>query len=231
MDIAHARALRAVQVENRARQIAEFVTTTPTPPPPIRGGLSISEVAPPHPDPAIAAQALARLAAERRRIAASRIAYVRPPQGVTWRATPTRFENDVFAADPGGNVGRLIAWDLSPVDQSSFDPPQPPDLVAPPVCNVLPTILGETAVGVQLAGTTGTWVGSGITYARQWNSNGVAIAGQTGITYTPVTGDVGAMLTFTVTASNSGGSVPATSAPVGPIVPAAPRGKAGRLPK
>jgi hypothetical protein len=127
----------------------------------------------------------ARLAAERRRIAASRLAYVRPPPGVLWRPTPTRVENDTTAANPSNIVMRKT-WDLSPVDPSSFDPTQPPLPVDPPTNTTAPTIVGEPVVGTQLAGTTGTWVGSGITYARQWNSNGAAIAGATGITYTPV---------------------------------------------
>lgn len=81
----------------------------------------------------------------------------------------------------------------------------------------LPTISYGTAsapvVGVKCVGTRGMWTGDPApTFVRQWQADGVDIAGATGLEYTPVAGDVGKALTFAVTASNTLGIVTASSA-------------------
>jgi uncharacterized repeat protein (TIGR01451 family) len=72
-----------------------------------------------------------------------------------------------------------------------------------------------------LTGNDGNWTGSP-TYARQWNGNGTPIAGATGSTYTLLAAQAGQTITFTVTATNGGGSLPATSAATSAVLPAAP---------
>jgi hypothetical protein len=86
-----------------------------------------------------------------------------------------------------------------------------------PTNTVAPSISGMTQVGDTLTVSNGTWTGSPTSYADQWLSGGSPISGATGSTYVPVTGDIGAMLTATVTATNATGSTPATSAAVGPV--------------
>jgi hypothetical protein len=90
-------------------------------------------------------------------------------------------------------------------------PPTAPSNVSPPV------ISGTPQVGSTLTASNGTWTGGPTGFADQWLSGGSPISGATSPTYTPITGDVGAMLAVTVTATNGVGSTPATSAAVGPV--------------
>lgn len=84
--------------------------------------------------------------------------------------------------------------------------------VAAPTNSTIPTISGTAQVGQTLTASQGTWTGSPTSYAYHWNRSGSAIAGATSATYAPVSGDIGATLTCTVTATNAGGSAGATSA-------------------
>ena len=77
-----------------------------------------------------------------------------------------------------------------------------------------PSITGTATVGHKLTGFAGLWLGTGISYAYQWqrcNSSCAAIAGATATSYTVATADRGARLRLAVTASNPGGSVTAYS--------------------
>lgn len=76
---------------------------------------------------------------------------------------------------------------------------------------VAPAVTGTAQVGQTLAVSNGTWAGNAATYTRQWQKNGVNIAGATATTYVPVAGDVGGVIRAIVTATNSTGSVSATS--------------------
>jgi hypothetical protein len=99
-----------------------------------------------------------------------------------------------------------------------------------PAIIVPPVISGSIFVGQVLTTSDGIWNGIPTSYSYQWNRGGVAISGATANTYTLVTGDLGATITATVTASNSFGSVSTTTASVGPIVnfsPAVLSGLAG----
>jgi hypothetical protein len=89
-----------------------------------------------------------------------------------------------------------------------------------PENSALPAISGTTQVGQTLTSTTGTWSGSP-TFTRQWNADGVAISGATAATYVPVEGNVGKVITVTVTATNDSGSVSATSDPTAAVIAAA----------
>jgi hypothetical protein len=69
-----------------------------------------------------------------------------------------------------------------------------------------PTISGETVEGsVLTVSDTGTWSGRPTSFTYQWAADTVAIDGETGSTYTTVTGDVGAEITCDVIAVNAVG--------------------------
>ncbi len=80
-----------------------------------------------------------------------------------------------------------------------------------------PTISGVAQQGDVLTASPGGWSGDQpITFSYVWSD------GQTGNAITLSSDDVGQSLTVTVTASNDVGEASATSASVGPILPAAP---------
>jgi hypothetical protein len=87
-----------------------------------------------------------------------------------------------------------------------------------PTNTALPTISGTTTQGQALTASKGTWNGSPTSYSYQWrdcNSSGSAcsnISGATSSSYTLTTNDVGNTVRVVVTATNVGGSTPATSA-------------------
>jgi hypothetical protein len=87
-----------------------------------------------------------------------------------------------------------------------------------PVNTVAPVLSGSAVVGSTDACSTGTWTGdvsSG--YAYQWKDGAGNISGQTSSTYMIGGGESGAFLHCTVTATGTGGSASADSAPVGPV--------------
>jgi hypothetical protein len=87
-----------------------------------------------------------------------------------------------------------------------------------PVNSVAPAITGTTTQGSTLTCSSGTWSKSP-SFAYQWNRSGSPIAGATAATRVLAAGDVGATLTCTVTATNSGVSAVATSAATATIAP------------
>lgn len=87
-----------------------------------------------------------------------------------------------------------------------------------PVNSVLPAITGTTTEGEVLTCSSGTWTKSP-TFAYQWRRDGVSIAGATANTRTLATADVGAAMSCTVKATNSGVSAVATSAATAPVDP------------
>ncbi len=84
-----------------------------------------------------------------------------------------------------------------------------------PVETGLPAITGTVQVGGTLTVSNGTWSGSPTSYTYQWLSSAIAstnyvlpggpISGATSNTYSPVTGDVGNLLSCTVIPLNSVG--------------------------
>lgn len=83
-----------------------------------------------------------------------------------------------------------------------------------PSNTVLPVVSGNLWVGQTLSTTHGTWDdnGSEITgYTYQWKRGGANISAATASTYLLVADDAGQNITCTVTATNAGGSTPATS--------------------
>lgn len=92
---------------------------------------------------------------------------------------------------------------------------------AAPSNSVKPGIAGASIqVGVLLTAWEGVWAGEPTSFTYQWKNAGVSISGETAKTYTPVVGDVGDVLTVTVTGVNSAGSAAATSAPASDVLAA-----------
>jgi hypothetical protein len=100
---------------------------------------------------------------------------------------------------------------------------------SPPVNTVAPTISGTARDGATLTANRGTWTGTPpIAYGYQWRrcdaaGNGCAnIAGATAATYTLTSGDVGATIRVTVTATNAAGSTAAVSTQTAAVAATAP---------
>ena len=91
--------------------------------------------------------------------------------------------------------------------------------VAPPVNTVAPSLsYTSISVGSTISTTNGTWSGSP-TYTYQWLRDGGSISGATAQNYTVAGADQGHSLSCSVTGTNGGGSVTATSNSV--AIPAA----------
>lgn len=86
-----------------------------------------------------------------------------------------------------------------------------------PVNSVLPAITGTKTQGQTLTCSSGTWSKSP-SYAYQWLRDGSAISGATASTRLLAAGDVGALMSCTVSATNSGVTAVATSAQTTAIV-------------
>lgn len=79
-----------------------------------------------------------------------------------------------------------------------------------PVVQTAPALSGTGRIGAPVGVSPGVWSGApGFTY--QWLRGGVAIAGATGTSYTPVAADDRKELTVRVTATNPGGSAVAVT--------------------
>jgi hypothetical protein len=95
---------------------------------------------------------------------------------------------------------------------------EPPPVPAPPTNTALPTISGTTTEGHTLSATTGTWTENPASYTYQWqdcDGSGEActnIEGAVAAAYVLGPGDVNKTLRVVVTATNAGGSTPASSA-------------------
>ena len=90
-----------------------------------------------------------------------------------------------------------------------------------PANTVAPAITGTAQVGQTLTSTTGTWTGKETpVLKRQWKAAGVVITGATAATYVPVVGDVGKVITVTITGENWAGRVSATSAATAAVIAA-----------
>lgn len=91
-----------------------------------------------------------------------------------------------------------------------------------PAFSVAPSITGTAQSGQTLTGVSGTIVRGTVT-ARQWRRNGVAIVGATNPTYVLQVADVGAVITFAVTATNAANPASKTtkiSAPTASVIAA-----------
>ncbi len=91
-----------------------------------------------------------------------------------------------------------------------------------PVNVAAPAISGVFGVGGVLSLSQGSWTGSPTGYARRWLRGGTAISGATGPSYVPGAGDVGAVISAEVQASNAGGASPWVAATGGGVIADAP---------
>jgi hypothetical protein len=90
-----------------------------------------------------------------------------------------------------------------------------------PVSFSIPVITGTSQVGFTLSGSNGIWTNTPTGYSYRWLANGVAIGGATTNTFLLTSAQIGATITFEVTASNSGGSgSPATSSATSAVIAA-----------
>jgi prepilin-type N-terminal cleavage/methylation domain-containing protein len=111
-----------------------------------------------------------------------------------------------------------------------------PVSVGAPVSTAAPAISGTLRKGQTISATTGTWSNSPASYTYQWrrcNSAGAAcsdIPGATASSYLLTDSDIAATMRVVVTATNPGGSTPATSNPTTPIDPDVPTGNFTQLP-
>jgi hypothetical protein len=133
----------------------------------------------------------------------SGVSYVESASGLT--ALPVTYASgSEYMASPASAYVMGMAGSTSP-------PPAPSN-------TALPSVSGQTVSGQSLTTSNGSWNNSPTSYAYQWedcNSSGAscaAISGATGSSYTPASNDVGHTIRSIVTASNAGGSTPATSA-------------------
>lgn len=80
-----------------------------------------------------------------------------------------------------------------------------------PVNSVAPAITGTPTEGETLSLSDGTWSNTPDAYAYIWKRDGVVISGETAATYLLAVADVGAVITASVKATNSGVSAVANS--------------------
>lgn len=128
----------------------------------------------------------------------------------------SRANSALFGA---GNLQKLAIFNglLSSAEKTSLF--NNPDQIATVQADTAPTvaapaIIGTPQVGVASGYTPGAVTGSPTpTVTQQWTLDGVDISGATGATYTPVSGDATHALRVRQIATNSAGTVNATSAP------------------
>lgn len=89
-----------------------------------------------------------------------------------------------------------------------------------PVNSVLPAITGTAQEGETLTCSSGTWSNTPDIYRYQWRRSGSAIIGATATTRVLTEADVGATMSCTVTAVNSGVPAVATSAATETVIEA-----------
>jgi hypothetical protein len=100
----------------------------------------------------------------------------------------------------------------------------PPSAAAPsgsgvaPVAFSAPTIAGNNNVGGTMVGWMGSWANLPTAYTYQWQRNGTNILGATSAMYSPVTADLGAVLSLVVGATNATGTTYSTSVASRPIL-------------
>jgi hypothetical protein len=115
----------------------------------------------------------------------------------------------VVTASNGGGADTAVSVPTATVTMAD------PENLSPP------TISGDLVEGETLTGTGGSWDGSQLTFAYQWQrSDGASyenILGATDTTYTLTADDVGHTIRLRVRATNSGGSDTAFSAPTATV--------------
>ncbi|WP_316306368.1 carboxypeptidase-like regulatory domain-containing protein, partial [Clavibacter michiganensis] len=91
-----------------------------------------------------------------------------------------------------------------PPDPTPTPDPTPPVATAPFTEAADPVITGDVEVGRPLRAVAGVWTPRPTAFAYAWQVDGVAVAGATSISYTPVDADAGKRITATVTGTAPG---------------------------
>jgi hypothetical protein len=134
--------------------------------------------------------------------------------------TPAWFQQayDLTYLSQTGGVGDTVAILDAGDDQSAES--------AEPVNTTAPAVTGAAQLGQTLTASPGTWSPAPISYSYQWQrstpNGSTAITGAISPMYTLTDADAGSQVAVQVTASDSGGSATATSAPVGPVLSGLP---------
>jgi subtilisin family serine protease len=136
-------------------------------------------------------------------------------------STPSQIANALFTTtNPvnGANQvahGRVNAYAAIQAIGGVSNPISVPTNTAPPA------ISGTAQVGQTLSASSGVWSNTPTSYGYQWLrcslSSCASIAGATSSSYAPGSADVGSSVEVAVTATNSGGSSSATSAPTSSV--------------
>ena len=135
---------------------------------------------------------------------------------ITWFDDNKPTETDWRVDSSSASLAAFKAWASDPYFNLNGGSVRPSSLA-------LPTISGRPQQGATLTAVNGTWANSPTSFSYQWkrcNGDGgrcVALAGATGPSYVPASGDVGAMLRLFVTAQNASGTGTVASDPVGPV--------------
>ena len=121
-----------------------------------------------------------------------------------------------------GDDRKVRGWDMQPAERRNRRYVRAGGEVVELYASVAPAITGTAQEGATLTVSDGTWnPSSGTSFTRKWYADGVEISGQTGVTYVPVTGDIGKVITARVTATKTGyGNRSVLSAPTGPVIAA-----------
>jgi len=121
-----------------------------------------------------------------------------PATGSAWTTSGIDGCEVGLVQDTGGQKTRMASANL----MVAFDDSPPTNTIAPAI-----TPASGTAGSTLFTCDTGTWTGSPTSYAYQWKLDGSNV-GTDANTYTPV---AAGSLTCVITATNAGGSTPATS--------------------
>ena len=130
---------------------------------------------------------------------------------------------ELVLADVGATVRVLVTATNPDGSGNRASAPSATVNAAPPVNTSVPFITGATLRGNTLTAAPGTWTGPGISYAYQWQRDGVDIAGATGTTYTLTVADTGARVRVRVTATNADAVVTAFSLASSVVLASPPR--------
>ena len=119
-------------------------------------------------------------------------------------------------------IARGTGWGYSLWEFDVYGSSVTADPPAAPVNTSAPTISGTAQAGDTLSASNGSWSNSPTSYAYQWQdctsaSSCSNISGATSSTYSPQSSDVAKTVDVVVTATNAGGSTPATSAQTGTV--------------
>ena len=149
-----------------------------------------------------------------------------PPGGGTWPLGTGQTLDFTFQGVGTKYVTLIVADATSSTATVEHDVVVASAPTAPPTNTALPTISGTPQQGNTLTESDGTWTGSPTSYSYQWlvcdsaGTNCSTASGETDKTYVLGASDVGHTIRGIDTATNAGGSTPATTAAT-PVITAA----------